>query len=38
MNDDPKRIKSAFADDYSQNWMEEHLGELKQYVSGQRIL
>ena len=38
MNDESKGIPSAFADDYSQNWMEEHLGELKQYVSGQRIL
>ncbi len=33
-----KDVQSMFTDEYVQAWMEEHLMDLKQSVSGQRIL
>jgi len=33
-----KGIESMFADERTVAWMEEHLPELSQYVSGQRLL
>ncbi|HEY6074834.1 MAG TPA: hypothetical protein VIV15_15995 [Anaerolineales bacterium] len=33
-----KGIPPMFADEWAQAWMEEHLTELRQSVSGQRIL
>ena len=35
---DPKGITSLITDEYAQAWMEEHLPELKQSVSGPRLL
>ena len=31
-------VQSLFADEQALEWMNEHLPELKQYVSGQRLL
>ena len=33
-----KDIASQFADEGAMEWMEQHLPELRQYVSGQRLL
>jgi len=33
-----KNIPEMFADEWVMEWMEEHLTELKEYVSGQRLL
>ena len=33
-----KDIASSFTDEQAAAWMEEHLPELRQYVSGQRLL
>jgi ABC-type molybdate transport system permease subunit len=33
-----KGIASSFTDEQAATWMEEHLPELRQYVSGQRLL
>jgi hypothetical protein len=33
-----KDIASQFADEAALDWMEQHLPEMKQYVSGQRLL
>ncbi len=37
-NQELKDIASQFADEGALEWMEEHLPELRQYVSGQRLL
>ena len=37
-NQELKSIASMFADERAVAWMEEHLPELSQYVSGQRLL
>jgi len=37
-NQELKGIASMFTDEWAVAWMEEHLPELKQYVSGQRLL
>ena len=33
-----KDVEAAFADERMREWMDEHLPELRQYVTGQRLL
>ena len=37
-NQELKDLASSFTDEQTATWMEEHLPELRQYVSGQRLL
>src|SRR5512135_2330391 len=37
-NEELKDLASGFTDEWTAAWMEEHLPELRQYVSGQRLL
>lgn len=37
-NEELKDLASGFTDEWTAAWMEEHLPELKEYVSGQRLL